>query len=202
MRIASIATLAAGLLMLLAGCTTPSLNAMATEDTLATDTGLAGQWQEAGKDDTLYIVTAGPDKTYRLLAVPDDADEKPAEFSFHLVRLGSHDFIDMTVPKHAAEELGERHGTTVIPAHVFMKVLREGDELKVWQVSNDWLHDGIKNGTLTLGHALMGEDDNLVLTAPTTELQAFFRKYAPDKKAFEEPMTLKRLAPQGGEVRK
>src|SRR5262245_32694449 len=106
---------------ILGGCTTPSLNGLATEANLAKDAGLVGRWVDKENDDNTYVVTAAPDRAYHLECIPKDASKKPIEFDFQLVKLGSTQFMDMTVSKAGHDELGERFGTTVIPAHVFMK---------------------------------------------------------------------------------
>jgi len=176
---------------ILGGCSTPSLNRLSSEETLTKDDGLVGQWQE-NDDGDIYLVLAGDKGSYRLLGIPEDKDEATLTFEFRLMKLGEHRFIELTPAEGARKELGDRFGTTVVPVYVFMKVLRDGDSLKVWQVDGDWLTDGLEKGDHKLGFA-KGEGDTIVLTASTGELQEFFKKHAADDRAFEKPMLLKRV---------
>jgi len=188
--------LAALVVALLGGCTTPSLNALATPETTVTDPDLVGRWIDAEDQDTAYVVTAEGENAYHLKCIPKDASKRPLEFSFQLCRLADTRFIDMTVTKGAAEELNDKYGTCALTAHVFMKARRKGDDLTVWQVKNDWLTDGLKSGEIKLAHATVrppGEDkESFVLTGSTAELQSFFRKNADAEEAWDKPTNFKR----------
>lgn len=184
------------LIALLGGCTTPSLNALATPETTFTDADLVGRWIDPEDQDTAYVVSVEGENAYHLKCIPKDAGKHPLDFTFQLCRLADTRFIDLTVPKGSAEELNDKYGTCVLTAHVFMKMRRKGDDLTVWQVKNDWLSDGLKSGEIKLAHATirpLGEDkENYVLTGSTSELQTFFRKNADTDEAWDKPTNFKR----------
>ena len=98
--------------------------------------------------------------------------------------------------KADGEAIGDKYGTTVVPAHVFIKMKRTRDELKVWQVNDSWLRDGLKSGEIKLAHAAVakpGEEDGThVLTGSTTELQRFFRQNADSEEMFDKVITFQR----------
>src|SRR5262245_609598 len=116
----AIVLLTALLAALLGGCTTPSLNALATPETTVTDQELVGTWIDPEDQDTRYVVTAEGENAYHLKCIPKDAGKRPLEFTFQLCRLADTRFIDMTVPKGSAEDLNDKYGTCVLTAHVFM----------------------------------------------------------------------------------
>lgn len=93
-----------------------------------------------------------------------------------LVKIGDSTYADMSMPADEIEQASERHGFTFIPAHVFVRLDREGDTVSIRLLDDDWLKQGLKDGTLTLGHTVL--DGTPVLTAPTAELQAFFKAHA------------------------
>lgn len=182
--------------LLFGGCTTPSLNALATPETTVTDQELVGRWIDPEDADTTYVVTTAGENTYELKCIPKDASKRPLQFSFQLCRLADTRFIDLTITKAAADDLGEKYGTCALAAHVFMKMRRKGDDLTVWQMKNDWLNDGLKGGEVKLAHATIrppGEDkENYVLTGSTSELQSFFRRNAETEEAWDKPGNFKR----------
>jgi hypothetical protein len=189
--------LVAAVASLMGGCTTASLNPLATPETVVMDQDLVGRWVDVENDETTYVVTAAGDNAYQLKCIPKDASRRTLEFSLQICRLAETRFIDLTVTKAAGDELKERYGTTVVSAHSFMKMKRKGDELTVWQIKNDWLNSGLKSGEIKLAHATMRPDpgdekETYVLTGPTSELQTFFRKIADNEEAFEKPTVFRR----------
>jgi hypothetical protein len=196
-------TLAAVLLTLaaaLTGCSTPSLNALASDDTAIADDGLTGVWQPIDKDsqkpeeDETYTITSTGDRQYEVTIQKKDDKDKPMQFALRLVKLGDTTFIDMTVSSSGRKEM-ERFGTTLAPMHNFFKYKRDDDTLEVWALDNKYLENALKNGDLKLGYALHEEKD-VVITASTADLQAFFKANAASPDLFEAPGTLKRKPQQ------
>jgi len=74
---------------------------------------------------------------------------------------------------------------------MFLKVSVEGDTLKMWTMSHDWLRVQFIEKKITLAH-----DDldifTILLTAPTPQLQDFLRKAATTSDAFGEPFIFTR----------
>jgi hypothetical protein len=184
------------------GCSTPSLNPLATPETTATDQDLIGRWADVKSTDTTYVVTQAGDNEYHLQCIPKESGKRPLAFSFKIVRLAETRYLDLTVTKTAVDELGEKYGTCAVPAHAFMKMKRKGDELTIWLVKSQWLNDGLKSGEIKLAHATTRPRENddketYILTGPTSELQTFFRKNADVEEAFEDPVVMHRLSDDG-----
>jgi hypothetical protein len=193
--LSSLAVVAAAVLV--GGCSTPSLNPLASDEKVVEDAGLVGTWipQEDGKPSTeeKYVITAEGDKGYTVKIVElEKKNAKAQEFGVKLVQLGGERYIDLTLPKSAEKEL-EPYGTTVAPMHNILKVKREGDTLTVWPLDDDGLEKALKEGSVKLQFARYGREEKAVLTATTKELQAFFGgKDA--AKYFKDPGTMKREA--------
>src|SRR5262245_28741004 len=164
---------AAALLVLasaLGGCSTASLNGIATPEAVTTDAGVVGQWRQAdGKGEHTYAISADGKDRYRLDVTPDKAGQRKLEFTAQLVELGAATWADLTVTDKDREELQERFGSAVVPAHSFMKVQREGDQLTVWQLKQEYLNAGLRDKSIGLEHADLPED-TVVLTGSTAGL--------------------------------
>src|SRR5947209_8341122 len=106
MKSALVLLLAAAIALLGGGCSTPSLNRLATPETIVTDPDLVGRWVDKEDNDTTYVVTESADKTYRLDCIPKDSKKHSLEFEFQIVRLGETRYIDMTVTRAAHDEIG------------------------------------------------------------------------------------------------
>lgn len=178
----------------LVGCTSPSLNPLVSEDVRIRDPGIVGVWAKAEEDSddrSRYTITS-EDGGYLLKW--DEGGKPERRWSFLLAKLGDHVFADLTMTRPDAEKLEDRVGTVAVPTHSFMRVRREGDRMSVWVVNDDWLDEGLRAGTLKLAHARHGEGE-LLLTATTPELQAFFRQHAGTAAAWRDEFRLDRQKP-------
>jgi len=72
--------------------------------------------------------------------------------------------------------------TLLIPAHWFWRVSLEGERVRVTPLNEEWLVAKIDSGRVGIAHEK--ENDDLVLTGTTSELQALVSKYARDSAAF------------------
>ncbi len=180
-----------GVMATLLGCSSPSLYPLATDDVRTDDPGLVGVWtRDDGDDRSRYHVTHDGER-YLLKWEQPGSDKPVRRWVFELARLGDHLFADLTLASDDAEEMNQRFGTVAIVGHCFMRVRRDGDRLSVWIVNDDWLKAGLRSGTLTLAHARR-KDGGTVITAPTPDLQSFFRAHADNPDAWRDEFTLVR----------
>lgn len=182
---------------LAAGCTSPSLNPLVSEDVRAADPGLVGAWAKADgeRDDGSRYSVAEDNGRYVLGWDSGEPGKAARLWSFLLARLGDHVFADLTMTPDEARKLEDRAGTVAVVAHSFMRVRREGDRLSVWVVNDDWLDEGLRSGTLKLAHVRYDDGDRLLLTATTPDLQAFFREHAGNAAAWRDEFALNRVGP-------
>ena len=72
-----------------------------------------------------------------------------------------------------------------------MKVTVAGESLGVTMLDQDWLKESLKREERPLAHQKLPDGD-LLLTAPTKELQEFILKGCADPAAFGDPMVFTR----------
>ncbi len=154
-----------------------------TENDLITDQTLVGTWIDS--DNNVWTFLKPRDKSYELVYTEKSS---PAKFKAHLVKLGKYAFLDL-----APGELGIDNSFFaghLIPVHTFSRVWITADSVRFSLFDNGWLKEMIDNKKLSIAHERQG--DNIILTAPTRELQMLIVEYAEDKKAFPEPGVLHR----------
>ena len=80
----------------------------------------------------------------------------------------------------------------LLPIHSFVRVDRLTPAPIFTPLDYDWLSDLLTKTPGELRHELVGpsSDAHVVLTAPTTQLQAFIRAHAADSAAFKKPIEL------------
>lgn len=178
---------------LLGGCTTPSLNPLASEGTTIADQGLIGSWTEQRGDTTYVVLPTSDAKVYRLEVVPHNVDKDGIEAQFQVVKLGDDQFLDLSPTDSERTRVSEAAGTMFVPAHCFVKFSRDGDKLVARQLAKDWLKDALFDGSQVLTHAIA--DKEVVITAPTAEVQAFVQRISKLEKAWDKPIELYRLKP-------
>lgn len=173
-----IVTLSALLGLLVWGCL-PSVHPLYTEDDLVFREELLGTWED---DDNIWTFTKSDEKEYGLIHI-EDADT--AYMDAHLVKLGDYYFLDLLLSDPPIENsLGQMH---IISVHTFSKVtFREEGKISIEMFNSDWIVDMIKEGRVRIRHEVREDDDLILLTASTEELQKFVIKYADEPKAFSE----------------
>jgi hypothetical protein len=102
-------------------------------------------------------------------------------FDLRLGRLDGVLFADITVnpdfrPRNFPHPL-------LLPVHWFWRVSFEADRLSLVPLNDEWLGKMIDSNTVRIPHEKTGDDD-LLLTAPTHELQGLVARYAADTLAF------------------
>jgi hypothetical protein len=154
---------------LMTGCgPTLSLHPLYTDKDLASDLPLEGKWADAEGDEVWTIHKSGDGFEG---ASPSTSD--PEKVGIHVVRLGELRFLDITSKDTSSLD---------IPGHLFAKVWMVGEELRVQALDSDWVKQKIRETGFP--HVEM-EDEQVILTAPTPELQKFVALYANEPKAFE-----------------
>jgi hypothetical protein len=97
-----------------------------------------------------------------------------------LVRLGEHRFLDLT---------SKNTPSLSIPGHLFAKVSVTGDELQIQMMDSKWLEQKARE----TGFPYVEADKQVILTAPTSDLQKFVLLHAADPDAFESAEKLHRV---------
>jgi len=177
--------LTAGLaLALLTGCVTLSVYPYYTAKDVTFDPVLVGVWAEAEKTNTdqeSWTFEKTDDQTYRLRVI--DKDEK-TEFDARLFKLKNQLFLDC---------LPRKHGDYSAPCHLLLRVNRLQPRLEMDLLDFEWLAKLIEQQPKAIRHTLIpkpggktGDNEGLVLTADTAELQKFILKHLKTEAAWKD----------------
>ncbi len=180
----------AAVALLLAACI-PSINPFYTDKDVVFETHLIGTWQEKEKADepVVWKFEEGKDKAYELTVT--EKEGKQGKFEAHLFKLKQEFFLDII-----ATEIGTNVSDTVtaslIPGHLLFRVPQIEPELKLAGVDFDWLDKHLKEHPKALAHHR--ENDRVVLTAETADLQSFVLKHLGEDQLFAKPGEMIRKA--------
>jgi hypothetical protein len=154
---------------LLSGCgPTLSLHPVYTDKDLVSDLPLEGQWKETDDQEVWTISKFGNGFE---ASAPSSSD--PEKVLLHEVRLGDIRFLDIT---------SKDTPSLALPAHMIARVWMEKEELRIQVLDSEWLRQKIRDTGVP---HLEVEDEQVILTAPTQDLQKFVLLYAAEPKAYE-----------------
>ncbi|HKI46270.1 MAG TPA: hypothetical protein VKA08_13145 [Balneolales bacterium] len=172
--------------VIVTGCIT-SVHPLFTDKELIFRPELIGTWQ----NDNETMVFRGIDSTHYSVLYVEKTDT--TELIGRLGKLGDHYYLDMTIDPHD-QKVNDLLGTYIFPVHIFFKVSFENGQLNMnaFAFSSDWLEKLIQERRIRIKHEV--ENDQVLLTASTEELQKFVIKYADEPKAFDsDPSSYKRI---------
>ena len=186
--------------VLISGCI-PSLYPLYTDDTLAFDEKLVGNWQEEeeGKKDPQtgkiiypqwHFKRSKKEKSYYLTHTTGEGQS--SEYEVHLVKLGDRYYFDFypDEDQDALDDLDDFLQFHLYPVHTFAKVEIREDQVAFYMFDNEWLDDLIEQRKIRIRHERA--DDLTLLSASTEELQQFVLKYGDDPNAYVDPVILVR----------
>lgn len=158
------------------GCLTLSVYPLYTAKDLVTDPLLEGKWTDPEDKDVWEIRRNGD--AY-VATCPTDKTSEPVEM--RLVRLGEQRFLDLT---------SRDTPSLAVAGHLFGKVSIAGEELSIQLMASSWLEKKVRE----IGFPCLElPDRDVLLTAPTADLQKLVQRYASDVEAFEKPTKLRRV---------
>ena len=161
-----------------------SLHPLYTTDDLVFNNDLVGTWIDDDKN--TWIFSAVDHNRYDLIV--SEAGH-PAQFKTHLVKLGDHLFLD-TYPGEPGVD-NDFYRMHLVGARLFAKMEIFPDSCRYTLMDHEWLKNSLSESIENLAYEMV--DDAIILTANTTELQTFFRRYADDSEAFKDRTLLLRL---------
>ncbi len=130
------------------------------EDTLF-DAGLLGTWFD--KDDTVITVKSETHPVYEILFIGTDEGNK-IKLSGQLVQFGDQQILDVT---------DAEGGLFSIQAHVWIRIQKQGDGIRMQFLDSKWLQDKARESGLPLFLA----DRHPAITASTAKLREFIGQY-------------------------
>jgi hypothetical protein len=160
---------------------------------LVSEPGLLGTWKTANdantwafeKADELEYLLTQRQTEYELEKSPEPrkVPGDTVRFRARLGRLGAGLFLDL-IPEGKGNPVvrNDLYNAHMIPGHTLARVWLDKDSLRIIFLDEDWLTEAVKDGRIALAH--VEAEGFLVLTAPTSGLQAFILKFGGDKRAF------------------
>lgn len=165
------------------GCLVISLQPAYNDESVAFDEGLIGEWRDA-EDNVQVTIARGEWRSYR---VHYKHPVEEADLTAHLTVIGDTHYLDLMPAR------GLDYGAVLIPAHLIVKIAREGNEARVWSLDYEALGAAAKAGRLARSIATFDQRQNLVLTRSTQALRDWLRTRT--DKAFDAPATFERINP-------
>lgn len=170
----------------LSGCLAYSLQPLYRDEDTVFRPELVGRWSEDGNSSETWELTRSGDRKYEIVIAEDG---KRGVFEGHLVKLGDVLFLDM-YPADMSLDAEETWRAHLFPMHTFLIVRQVTPTPSFAPLDDDWVKELVTTTPGAIRHELVG--DRVVLTASTSELQAFLVKHATTAKAFGDPINLSR----------
>jgi len=178
---------------LLGGCVPVlSLHPLYTEKDVVFDEKLLSIWTD-DSNGTWEFKRA--EKAYELIV--SDEEGKRGLFITHLVKLENRLFLDVYPanlpfgPPEDPNKIWFFNAFFFVPAHTFIKINAIEPQLKMQLTIEDKMEKLLKEDPNAVKYERF-EDDRLILTASTRQLQKFVLKYADDSRVFTGEFALTR----------
>jgi hypothetical protein len=183
--------LTAGIAVLVTGCLVTSVYPYYTQKELSFDPALVGSWVKTEDADEHWNFEKDEPNGYRLTCA--SGNEKPAVMQARLFKLQGEAFLDL----FAIETKEPESPVPPIPSHFLFRVFEIKSEVRVAQLNYEWLKELLAKDPHELRHHLLPVEDKpdnqrLVLTADTQELQKFIIKHLKTDEAWKDDFRLKR----------
>ena len=191
------------LAFLVGGCVpVMSLHPLHNEKTVVFEEKLLGTWAEEPNDKSIWQFNHNThkdysEKTYNLI-VSNDKNNKGL-FAAHLVKLEDKLFLDV-YPIEMPCDTGDPNKVNwvynaffFVPAHTFIKVDAIEPNLTMRITDDEEMKKLLKEKPDAVKYQIIeGYNSEILLTAPTEELQKFVLEYANDSRVFSEETILSR----------
>ena len=107
----------------------------------------------------------------------------------NLTKIGAETYIDF-IPYKFNKGLFSNNS---INAHSFAKLTFDNDQLQLKMFDGEYITGLLHNKRIRLKHEIIGEDDEIILTASTAELRSFIQKYGNDEDLYDDVETFTKL---------
>lgn len=168
------------LLLGAAGCLVVSLNPAYDDQSIGFEPGLIGAWQDADDNCSLQI-ERGEWKSYRIHYVhPIES----GDVTGYLTSVGDLNYLDLMPPG------GVDRGSFVVPVHLPLQLVLDGDRLELAPLSYDWFTGRMRRLGGSPDRAVAGlalardQKENALIVSPTARLRDWLRRQAADAPVF------------------
>ncbi len=176
---------------LVTGCTR-SLHPLYTEKELIFDSSLLGCWMNDEQTER-WQVTKGENQQYDILFT--DENGATGTFVAHLLKLDDKLFLDLFPAEVDAGTVNTFHYFHMVPVHTFAHVRQTAPDLILLLPNPEWLEKLLEEKPEAIRHDVSG--GGFLLTATTSELQAFWLEHLGTEDAYRETVVLTRCTAGG-----
>ncbi len=169
----------------LGGCMVKSTTPVVDAKNRVFDARLVGTWQSDDGKQTA-VVTA-QDSGYLVLYT--DERGKTGRFDASLGRLGRERVLDL-VPDDEGLESSDSYKGMLLPLHTFLLIDSIGTEITARSILADSVKAYLERDPAAIAH--VKAEDDVILTAATDELRAFFETFAARPGVLDGPQVWKR----------
>lgn len=172
-------SLAVALVVLLLGapgCLVVSLNPVYDDESIGFEPGLLGTWEDPDDNSSLRI-ERGEWRSYRIHYV--HPIEK-GEVTGYVTAVGDARYLDLM------PAAGVDRGSFVVPVHVPLRMVLDGDRLELTPLSYDWFQGRLRaKGAPVQGLALaFDQKENALIVSPPGRLREWLRRQPADGPMF------------------
>lgn len=178
--------------LLMVGCVR-SVHPFVSESQRVFDPALVGLWTQVTESDdkqTFAITGDAEAKQYQVLY--KDGDGKTGGFVVQLAKIGDQTLADV-YPKDLKTADSGVYGAHFMPLHSFMLVSYNAGSLKFRAMDPNWLRKQLEAQPALLKHETI--EDQIILTAPTQQLQEFVLKHVTSEGAYGDSQEFKWTGP-------
>lgn len=183
-----------GIAILCSGCIR-SLQPIYTDEDLVFEPGLVCEWSESGSQE---VWTFTKDDTGGYALVYTDNEKRQGRFKAHLARLDGKLFLDL-YPEEMDSKTNGLYLFHLMPVHTFMYVEQINPTLRMSYPSSDWLEKLLKTNPDAIRYESV--DGEIILTADSKELQAFWLRHLGTEGAFGEQSNMECKQPGAPETK-
>lgn len=174
-----------GFAAILTGCVVTSIGPYYTQKDLVFEPSVLGTWNNIKKPGESWHFEKNGDFAYRFTLYES---LKTTVMDAHAFKLAGQLFLDV----YSLER--DYH---VIPVHYVLKVNQQGISLNLSELNDDWLKSLLVKDPAALHHQFVDidgkpEDQRIVLTGETPELQEFLVEYLKTEAAWKATFQLRR----------
>lgn len=167
-------------LLIATGDTTSSIKAVKTDDIIT------------GKVEVEQGIIAFTqdfrDRGLENLYLVQNESTRTAIYLVGVVELGGERYLDFKLLKFDLDAFS-------YPVHLFMKATVSDDTLNVHMFSENWLKEQIRNQQIRIKYEV-NDEENYLLTAPTSDLQKFVEKYGGIEEAYRSTNSYIKISDQ------
>lgn len=173
----------------LSGCVVQCIQPLFAESECVAYPGLAGTWVQKEDDGKEVGVWAFEENERQYKMTHTDEKGRKAIFNVAAGKIGTNIFLDFSLRDPLpGGQLNDLAGAGLIAAHAFVKVVKTNDALLIVAMNYEWLEKHLAENPKAIAHLV--QDKRFIVSASTSELQAFVARHAHDDKAFANVITL------------